>query len=277
MTEIEDRFAIIIKRFCTALALFVQVVSHPTQASTEIIKKKKKRSIDFDQYISAVDEFNSIIERIIFYLKLIIFSLNKLFVHRTLDRLTDFLDKIRDFLMFLINEDVITRLNNLEDKLNKKFNNKINLIDKIGKIKCIIFRLFDISIDISAIFIPQLFVVKKVISVLEQKTDSYLQYKTNLEELNKINIDEITKQLIDIQLRSEIILSLDSDIFLKKLDKKDFNQIISSIEDLQKDYVEISQISINLKNEIGKYKNRQKNIFMYIRDMFSNSDQIHTE
>lgn len=271
MKDIEDRFAIIIKRFCTALALFIQVVNHPTHMSTDIIKKKKKRSTEFDQYVSAVDEFNNIIEKIISSLKLVIFALNNLFIYRSVDKLAEFLDKIRDFLMFLINDNVIMKLNELEEKLNRKYDNKINLVDKIGKIKCVIFRLFDISIDISSIFIPQLYVVKNVIFVLEQQSDIYLQNKINSEELSKINIDEITKQLLDVQLRSEIILLLNTEVFLSELNKKDFDAIIIAIENLQKDYVDMLQISISLKKEIDKYKTKDKNIFMFFKEIFSNS------
>lgn len=268
MKEIEDRFALIIKRFCATLALFVQVIIQPTQNSTDIIKKMKKRSYSFDQYVSAVEEFNDIISHVIKYLKNIIVSLNKLFLDRSLSTLTDFLDKIREFLMFLINDNVLIRLNDLEERLNKRFNNKIDILHKIGRIKCIIFRLFDISIDISAIFIPQLTIVKKVLIVIEQKSDSYLQYKTNLQEDYKINIDDITKQLLDIQLRSETLLSLDPYIFLRELDKRETEQILISIEQLQKDYIEMSQMSMHLKKEIERYKISEKNIFMLIKDIF---------
>lgn len=258
-----ERFCIIIENFCISLGLFVQSVAHPTKLSTSLIKHRKERNNEFDSYIIIIENFNELTHEIITLIKNIIISLNNLFVYKSLLKLTDFLENLRIFLLFLLDENVFHKLNEYKIELNNKYDKDIKLANKIGKIKYIIFRLFDLSIGITAIFIPQFAMVKDVVVTMEDKTDEILDNK--VKNINKydINLDVVIKKLLDIQLRSQIILSINIDIIHECLNIKDAYDLIVIIENLHVEYIEMQQMSIYLKSEIDSYKKKKKPIFNF--------------
>lgn len=260
----KDRFCFIIDHFCDSLVSFATYVISPTVSSTIMIKKKYIRTNAFDSYVDSVDEFNEIIRNVIILIREIIISLNQLFVMKDKHNLVDFIEKLRQFLLFLLIENVFENLNLFKDKLHSKYKRDTRIMNKITKVKGLIFRIFDISIDLTTIFIPSLVMVKKIVIIFEEKTDDALEVHEEKIEQNNNNLDMIIKQLLDIQLRSQIITSLGTNKVFDCLIDKESLILCRVIENLQTEYIELLHTTLYLKTEINIYKKTKKNLISSI-------------
>lgn len=263
----KERFCKIIENFCIALAAFVQTITQPTTMTTSIIKQKKKRTVKFDQYVTTVEEFNNLIHQITNLLKEIILSLNKLFIYKNMDQLLEFLDNLKEFLTFLINENVFPRLNEFKEEFEQRHDRGVHLVEKVREVKSIIFKLFNISLHITTIFIPELSPVYELSRALENEVDTALDNKVVEYNNRKINFDEIIKNLLDLELRSQIIISLNVNAVINCLDDKNTHELLITIEKIQADYIEIMQLSLYLKAEIDNYKKKKTGLLYTIRNV----------
>ena len=256
----EPKFCTIIENFCDSLVKFAIYVRQPTTHIYELIHKKNTRNNAFDGYVITVEEFNNILLEIINLLNQIILSLNALFVNRTLDAITNFLDQLRIFLLHLLNNNILIKLNMLKKIINEKYIKDIDILKKIANVKYLIFRMCNLSIDITSMFIPQLSLVKEVIVVLEKKSDDATNNQIDEIKSNNIKLDNIIKQLLDIQLRSQIISSFGATTILNCLVDKQSDDLIRIIENLQTEYVEIIFTTVCLKTEIDAYKTKKRSV-----------------
>lgn len=262
--DTKKRFGKIINNFCESLINFAVYVRIPTETTTELIHKKKNYGKEFAVYIDGVELFNSIILQVVELMKKIIISLNILFVHKKLDHLIAFLDNLRNFLVYLLKENVFDILNNFKRTVTSNYKQDLRIMSKITKVKTLIFKLFDISLDITSIFIPQVMLVKGIVVLIEEKTDSILDKKIEIIESKNIKVDLIIKQLLDIQLRSQIILSLNINHAFMCLINKESDHLIRVIENLQTEYVELLHVVLFLKNEIFVFKSKKKSLISNI-------------
>lgn len=262
--DTKKRFGKIINNFCESLINFAVYVRIPTETTTELIHKKKNYGKEFAVYIDGVELFNSIILQVVELMKKIIISLNILFVHKKLDHLIAFLDNLRNFLVYLLKENVFDILNNFKRTVTNNYKQDLRIMSKITKVKTLIFKLFDISLDITSIFIPQVMLVKGIVVLIEEKTDSILDKKIEIIESKNIKVDLIIKQLLDIQLRSQIILSLNINHAFMCLINKESDHLIRVIENLQTEYVELLHVVLFLKNEIFVFKSKKKSLISNI-------------
>lgn len=263
----KDRFCFIIDHFCDSLVSFATYVISPVVSNTQLIKKKYIRGNGFDNYVLSVENFNEIIRNVIILIREIIISLSKLFMFRERENLISFIERLREFLLFLLVEDVFDHLNSFKDKLHSKYKRDSNILNKINKVKTLIFHMFDLSIDITTLFIPSLSMVKKIVVILEEKTDDMLEIHADKIQQNNSNLDLIIKQLLDIQLRSQIILSVGTNKIFECLVDKQSISLSRVIENLQVEYIELQHTTLYLKTEINIYKKTKKNFissFLYL-------------
>lgn len=262
--DTKKRFSKIINNFCESLINFAVYVRIPTETTTLLIHKKKNYGKEFSIYIEGVELFNGIILQVVELMKKIIISLNILFVHKKLDYLIAFVDNLRNFLVYLLKENVFDILNTFKRNATNNYKHDLRIMGKITKVKTLIFKLFDISLDITSIFIPQVMLVKGIVTLIEEKTDSIIEKKIEIIESKNIKIDLIIKQLLDIQLRSQIILSLNINYAFACLITKESDHLIRVIENLQTEYVELLHVVLFLKNEIYLFKSKKKSLISNI-------------
>ena len=255
-------FCDIIRNFCDSLIIFTKYVVNPTVNTTMLIKKKHIRKNTFDTYVVAVNKFNEIMLNVVFLIKKIIISLNKLFLTKSTKNLIGFIEGIRIFLIFLLEKNVFDNLYELKEELDARYMKNLKNIKKLGDIKYILFRICNISIDITCLFIPPLTVVKEAIAVLEDKLDTDIEHKKKEVKNDHLDLDNIIRQLIDIQLRVEVISILKNAKFLNGFNNKDENavSIHRIIENLQTEYVELHHIIIYLRSEINLYKQKKSSL-----------------
>jgi hypothetical protein len=80
--------------------------------------------------------------------------MHSLFVEKTPERLIEFLNNLGKFLIFLIEDDILVKLINIKNDLEDTNVKNAAMLDKINKVRKILFDLVTISIGISSIFIP---------------------------------------------------------------------------------------------------------------------------
>jgi hypothetical protein len=80
--------------------------------------------------------------------------MHSLFVEKTPERLIEFLNNLGKFLIFLIEDDILVKLINIKNDLEDTHVKNAAMLDKINKVRKILFDLVTISIGISSIFIP---------------------------------------------------------------------------------------------------------------------------
>lgn len=253
-------FCNIIRNFCDSLIAFTKYVVNPTVNTTMLIKKKYVRYSTFDTYVIAVNKLNEIMINVVLLIKEIIISLNKLFILKSPKNLLGFIEDIRKFLVFLLENKVFDSLYELKEELDSRYIKNLKNIKKLADIKYILFRICNISIDITCLFIPPLTVVKEAIAVLEDKLDSSIDNKKKEAADNYLNLDDIIRQLIDIQLRVEVISIIKNAKFLNEFNDKNAIDIHRIIENLQTEYVELHHIIIYLRSEIRIYKQKKLSI-----------------
>jgi hypothetical protein len=261
----KERFYIIIAKFCDSLADFVQTLSHSTRMSGVLIKGKKKRTHSFDTYVLTIENFNDLNYEVILFIKEIILSLNNLFINNSLPKLIDFLERLRGLLLLLLEKNVFENLNIFKSKLDKKYDKDINMIERISKIKYLIFRLFTTTIDITTIFIPQLSLVKNIIVELEKTTNDNNDMQLNKLNESYFNLDDVIKQLYNLELKSQIILSIDVDSIFDCLYNKDAKKLIITMKKLEDEYIEMMQLALYLKSEIQMYTLKPKSVYAIIQ------------
>jgi hypothetical protein len=253
----------IIEHFCDALVSFSIYVRKPTLEILDVIKLNKRRTNSFDNYITSIESFNIITHQVVDLLKDIIISINVLFINKTLECVGNFIDLLRLFLVYLLDYNIFDNLNYICKTLDRNKQRDKNVIEKMSQIKYLIFRVCNLTIDITTLFIPKLHVIKEVLIILEKKTDDVLANKMDAVH-NGMQIDEIIKQLLDIQLRTQIIASFKADNLLNSLINKKSSHLIRIIENLQTEYVELLNATMNVKMEINIYKDKKKNKFSYM-------------
>ena len=257
----DKRFISVIELFCTSLIKFALTIDGPLSHTIITIRKKYIHSSRFDKYVIDIELFNNIINDISIIIKSIILSLNKLFVEKNKSDLVIFIDNLRKFLIYNIENDVFETLTKLKKSINAKYKKDNSLLKKITTVNNLIFRIFDITIDITAIFVPGISVIKKFSTVIEQNIQNVIDNKLENVKKNNIDMSGIIKNLIDIDLRSQIIASLDMKKMLIYIEDKQSDKLIEVIEHLQVEYITLIDTTLILKNEIITYKNREKNIF----------------
>jgi hypothetical protein len=262
--KIDKRFITIIDLFCNSLINFALAVRGPIANTAITIKKKYIRRKYFDNFICDIELFNSIISNISQIIKEIILALNKLFVERNEPVLMAFIESLRKFLLYNINNNIFESLNKLKKGINSKYKSDTLLIKKISKVNSLIFRIFDITIDITSLFIPSLSIIKKMSNVIEKNLDDSFVAKIEDMKKNNIDMDNVIKNLIDIDLRSQIIASLDMNKMLNYIENKKADTMINIIEKLQKEYIALLDTTLVLRNEIGVYKLKKKNLLSKI-------------
>jgi hypothetical protein len=250
-------FSSIIELYCISLSEFVKYVTQPTQLTTNIIQNKYIRSRNFDKYAHSVGQLNTTMHDIVLLIKTIIISLNKLFINKDVNDLTAFIEDLRGFLLFLIKENIFMCLNRFKDELDAKLDNDIKMINKIKKIKVLILRMVDLSIDLTTIFIPHLAFMKNVMefntSQENETPETIIQDNSDIYQM-----DIVINKLLDVQLRSQIILSgINSKNIFACLSDSRSGMILGLINKLQKEYVDLLQITIRLKVELEKYKKKR--------------------
>jgi hypothetical protein len=256
-----EDFCNIIRNFCDSLIIFTKYVVNPTVNTTMLIKNKYVRHKTFDTYVVAVNKFNEIMISVVFLIKKVIIALNKLFITKNPKNLVEFIEGIRIFLIFLLEKNVFDNLYELKYELDNRYMKNLKNIKKLADIKYILFRICNISIDITCLFIPPLTVVKEAIAVLEDKLDINIENNKKVVNDNYINLDNIIRQLIDIQLRVEVISIIKNAKFFNGFsDNETVVNVHRIIENLQTEYVELHHIIIYLRSEINIYKQRKLNI-----------------
>lgn len=257
------QFYIIIEHFCDALVAFSIYVRKPTLEILDAIKLNKRRTNSFDTYITSIESFNIITHKVVDLLKDIIISINILFINKNIECVGNFIELLRTFLVYLLDHNIFDNLNYICKTLDKGKKRDINVIEKLSQIKYLIFRVCNLTIDITTLFIPKLHVIKEVLDILEKKTDDALENK--METINNsMQIDDIIKQLLDMQLRAQIISSFAADNILNSLINKKSSHLNRIIENLQTEYVELLNATMNVKIEINIYKDKKKNKLSYL-------------
>jgi hypothetical protein len=250
------QFYVIIQHFCNSLVSFSMYVRKPTIHILDTINLNKYRSKRFDDHIVQLEKFNTISYDIIDYLKGIIISLNILFVNKKIEDVGNFIELLRVFLLFLLESNIFDNLTFICKYLDKKKEQDRKVIERMTHLKYLIFRVCNLTIDITSIFIPKINVVKEIFNILEKKTDDILQDKLD-NTVNSMKIDDVIKQLLDIQLRSQIIKNFTTDTILNNLVNKKSNNLMRIIENLQTEYIELLSITLNVKMAITTYKQKK--------------------
>ena len=240
----------LLTNFCNSLITFAGSISLPTVVTTIRIKNKHLQTKSFDNYVTNVGEFNIIVHKIIDALREIITSLNTFFIGYKLDDLTNFIESLRKFLLFLLNENIFDNLNDVKQKLDKKYLKNYRIIKNVTYIKHSVFDLFDQGIGITTVFIPQLIIIKDIVLAMEE---------------HNINFDAAIKKLIAVQLRSQIKLGdnilqlLSSGSNIEPSDKS--KAITHIIENLKIEYTELIERTLNLDKQVIIYKHKKRSIF----------------
>jgi hypothetical protein len=257
-------FCVIIDNFCNSLIAFAMSIKEPTDSISGIIHKKTTRNKQFDNYILTVENFNQIMFNVIVLLKAVIISLNRLFVFKQVVNLVDFMENLRRFLQFLLDEKIFIKLNVIRQELAIKYKRDTDILRKITTIKKLVFHIINISIDITTIIIPQLTLLKDITTAIGEKIDEELEDENfTLTTLN-FNMDDIIKRLLDIQLRGDIIMSFESASILEYLNDRNARTLIRTIENLQTEYVELSYTMSLLRGEIDSYKTKKKSFILIV-------------
>ncbi len=128
--------------------------------------------------------------------------MHSLFVEKTPERLIEFLNNLGKFLIFLIEDDILVKLINIKNDLEDTHVKNAAMLDKINKVRKILFDLVTISIGISSIFIPQVSIVLPVLTIVENRCKKSIETEKMLYKAVKLDIDKIMHDILDIELRA---------------------------------------------------------------------------
>ncbi len=277
-------FCIIIGSYCDSITEFVKAIKRPTNKTIRLIKNTTSRTQEFDDYVDDVCVLNEIIINIVAYIKLIISSLTKLFVVRGVENLIDFIRDVDEFMKYLVEDEIFNRINQFEF-IKGRYIKKTNFEDNLTRIKVVIFKLFNISLDVAIVFIPQMSRAKDVLIAIEDTVNEMISNGTtndmyNMElistKLSMVSINSNSlKDLICIRDSDEIDMK-SIDAIQRCLNDKNADDILARMESIKADYVEIHQFSINLMIEIKNYKMRKVRvgIMKKLSNLFSGSKKI---
>lgn len=265
----DEKICFIIAKFCDSLVKFAQYVNAPTVNSTTKIQGKKTRDFSFDLYVKTTSDFNNIIYKSLEGLKQVIISLHAIFLNRSVDDLMNFLEKLRIFLLFLLTEHVFDDLYNLQIVFNNIYKKDINIMSKISSMKGLLFKICNLSIDITSTFIPPISIFKDAIIILEKKTEENLANRIRDDNNDKIAIDHIIRELNRIQFNMELMTDKKLQNIYKCLIDEKAITITRTIENLETEYIELLHLTNTLKAEIVNYNNRRKNVLLsFIQKIF---------
>jgi hypothetical protein len=253
---IRDEFYGTIDRFCDSLTLFDKYAKNLINHQTYLIKKKIIHTSGFNLYVDEVNIFNNIMRRTISLLNDMITSLNNLFTGKKKQYFIDFIEYLYQFILYLLLTDVFTHINYFKKKIDKKDKNSI------AEMKIFIFDIFNISLDILSLFVPQFTVVKKSCNMLENHINKRFSIIQDILDENEHNtcIDNIIRQMLNIQLRTEILTSFKNDISFNNLIKLENDKLVSLTETIQKNYTRLVNNVDTLGDEIIDYRNKKKGI-----------------
>ncbi len=266
----DEKFCDIIMKFCNNLIVFANYVNSPTLLSMKKIKKQKSRNNNFDMYVDAITMFNHIIYESINILRDILISLYNIFINKRRVDITAFLENLRLFLIYLLNKEVFPKLYDLQITFSNIHNRDINITNRLRSMKGIIFKICNISIDITSMFIPNVEIFKKAIWILEQKTDEIDNERIQQMENSEESIDNIILQLNKIRFNMEVINNDKiNNIYACLIDNKSID-VKRILENLEVEYIELIHSTSILKAEIINYNNRRKNILKsFIQKLYS--------
>lgn len=257
----EDRFCRIINDFCTALAIFVVSVKDPTVISIELIKGKKYKTNKFDEFVRDVEILNGLMSKTTEKIKNIIISLNSLFVKKDISDLLSFLENSRQLLVFLVREDIFIKLTILKDSFELMNINNKKLIERVDRICNTIISIFDLTVTITVIFIPNLSFLSIVSTALSKFSKNIIEKKKNKYDRMDIDIDSIINKLLSIQIKVQIIEGIDYKTTRDCLLDKEAEDIIVLMNKLEDDYKSIQLSLFQLEIEISKYRQKRKPFF----------------
>lgn len=253
------KFIEIINLFCSSLIKFSDCVKEPIESTYTKIKKKYIRGKFFDDYVIDIESFNEIISDNSEIIRLIILSLNKIFVEKNFIYLSEFISNLRIFLAYNINNNVFNALNNLKLSITNRYKKNTIFIKNISEVNSLIFKIFDTTIEITTLFIPGLDFIKSISNTIGQNIDIT---SNNIEDVNKKNneMSIIIDKLMCIDIQDQIINSIDIDNMFKFITTNRSYDMIKVIEKLQVEYINLQHITQFLKNEITVYKFKKKNL-----------------
>lgn len=253
----EKRFCEIIMHYCDSLAIFIETIRGPTELAIDRIGMHHIKTKKFDKYISLIENLNTITTDTARLLKSIIFSLNGLFLEKTMEKLISFITAIQTFLNFLTESNIFMKLQYIKTCFDHRYDTMTKFLEKVDKISEIIFNIFNISIAISAIFIPSLSIFVPVLNKIEQQVIQQIDNKLDNNEKEYIEVDNIIKSLLDTQLRSEVIANIKIDVIYDCINDKNSDELLPILETLQSDYLAIAMINLALKSGIENYRKKK--------------------
>jgi hypothetical protein len=254
--DINTRFYLILNHFCISLTNFSRFITYPILYSISKIKRKWIRNHKFNKYVNNIEVFNGIINEILVLIQDIIKILNLFFLCRNIETLVLFIDKLKEFFVFVLSDNIFTKLTNINNNLHP--NTLYQIADDITNTKYLISDLFDITINIAIIFEPL---------VVKSSTNKSLHMHNyfKLIKPHNMNFNYMIRQLIDIQFRSQIILNMNLDKSFQYNIIKETDTLLHLTKKLQLDYTNLLDITIQLKKIIIKYKKRKQNPLSFIR------------
>ncbi len=261
MSEV-DRFCVIIDKYCNSLADLLIDIRTSTEKSTKLIMIKKIRSKKTDSYVSVIDEFNNILYSIAQQIKEVIGNLTCVFVNKSVDTLVDFFKAINSLLIYLMQKDVFHMFNTFKQMIEEKIKDDLEMIDKINRVCHIVFKIFNMTLTITTILVPQISFIIPAINGLEAMAEQKVDDMKVNAEAHKLEIERITRKLMDVQTRSEILEEIDTNNIHSCLHDKAADDLVVKIEQLHADYNEVLYLMSSLKYNIRMYFTKKKCNFL---------------
>lgn len=253
----------IIDNFCTSLIDFAKSIKQPTSDISDIIHKKTNRNKSFDNYVSSVEKFNTIMQNVIYLLKKVIISLNHVFVYGTIEEVAIFMENLNVFLRYLLTENIFAKLTILKLEIGGKHKSDIDILQKIKNIKDVMIHVVNMSINITSLLIPQLGVISQLITVIDENLNESIDKK--IEKVAHINdqLDGVIRSLLNVQTRADILESFEGSNVLQFLSDRVNNEKILKIgENLYTEYISLLHVTLSLHSTIEIYKRRKKNVLL---------------
>lgn len=266
--SVEYRFCLVIENFWKALSTFAKALKDPTEKSIELIQLKGKRTNRFDEYVEAMSEFNILMDKVSRLIKNILVWLVKVFLDKDQESLIKFFDSLNLFLNFLSTDEAFPKLNEIKHILQKNYRNDTAMLDKIDTIHSIIFKICNITITITSLFIPQVAVIHPIIQDVESLISKKIHNERGKIADSQIDIDALTHKLTNIQIKADILTYLDTNNIFKCLNDKNSQELIRKIDLLQEEYCDIIVMLNTLGSEIKEYKKRNPSVFANILHHF---------
>jgi hypothetical protein len=267
----QDRFCVVMTKYCQTISDFVDAIKVPTKHATAIIQDTKKRTSKFDLYVSSVNTLNELVVVLVDQIKAIISSLTRVFVHKTPDTFVDFIIEISKFIDYLITHDVFMKLNIIDTRITKH-----KMLKGTELIKHVIFKIFNIALEVTIIFIPALSPVKIIVDIIDKFADTATDITNISRKLAMIDVSSHTlKQLMCIDPDGDAIRSnVNIELIQICLRDKTADFLIEQLFKLESEYVDVFQMSIELRREIERYHEREmkqsllEKICIYIKYKF---------